>query len=130
MFTVLAFLANQQMHQPCSTSHSEMGTTVHCGFPVKTLKQGGVLVSVIGAGMPGWKIAKVVGHHLVIDHHAARESVIRNPKNKLDATTEYWITIDRGVPDNFYEIEVFVRSSGVSKDQRVVQTMLNSIRID
>jgi hypothetical protein len=130
MTTVVAFLSNQQMHQPCTTKHSGIGTTVRCGFPVKTLKHGGVLVTFIEGGMPGWTIADETGQHLVVDHHAARETVIRKGNRSLDATVEYWIIIDRGVPDNYYEFDVFFRNPGVPKDQRLLQKMLNSMRIE
>jgi hypothetical protein len=130
MTTVIAFLSNEQLHQPCTTTHSGIGTTVRCGLPVRTLMHGGVLVMFIEGGMPGWKIANVRGQQLVVDHHAARETVIRKPHRSLDATVEYRIIIDRGVPDNFYEFDVFFRNPGVSKDQRLLQKMLDSMTID
>ena len=129
MTTAVAFLSNQPMHQPCKTTRSGISTTVSCGFPVKTLERGGVLVTFIAGGMPGWTIADDTGRHLVVDHHAARETVIRTPNRSLDATTEYWIFIDRGVPDNYYQFDVYFRNPGVSEDQRLLRKMLNSMRI-
>ena len=80
MFTnVLAFLSNQPMHQPCKTTRSGNSTTVRCGFPVKTLKRGGVLVMFLAGGMPGWTIANEKGQQFVVDHHAARETMIQKP---------------------------------------------------
>lgn len=129
MTTVVAFLSNQPMHQPCKTTRSGISTTVSCGFPVKTLERGGVLVTFVAGGMPGWTIADDTGRHLVVDHHAARETVIRKPNRSLDATAEYWIFIDRGVPDNYYQFDVYLRNPGVSEDQRLLRKMLNSMRI-
>jgi hypothetical protein len=130
MTTVVAFLSNQQLHKPCTTKHSGIGTEVRCGLPVKTLKLGGVLVIFIEGGMPGWSIADETGQRLVVDHHAARETVIKKPHSSLDATVEYWIIIDRGVPDNYYAFDVFFRNPGVSKDHRLLQKMLSSMRIE
>lgn len=126
---VIAFLSNQPMHKPCISTHSGKSTTVRCGFPIKTLKRGGVLVMFVNGGMPGWTIAKETGQRLVVDHHAARETVIRKPYRSLQATDEVWIIIDRGIPDNYYEFEVFFRNPGVKEDQRLLQRMLDSMRI-
>jgi hypothetical protein len=126
---VIAFLSNQPMHKPCVTTHSGTSTTVRCGFPIKTLKRGGVLVMFINGGMPGWTITKVTGQRLVVDHHAARETVVPKPYRSLHATDEVWIYIDRGIPDNYYEFEVFFRNPGVSEDQALLRRMLDSMRI-
>lgn len=129
MTTVVAFLSNQPMRQPCTTTRSGISTTVSCGFPVKSLERGGVLVTFIAGGMPGWTIAGDTGRHLVVDHHAAREIVIRKPNRSLDATAQYSIFIDRGVPDNYYQFDVYFRNPGVLEDQRLLRTMLNSMKI-
>jgi hypothetical protein len=84
MTTAVAFLSNQPMHQPCKTTHSGGSTTISCGFPVETLKRGGVLITFVAGGMPGWTIADDTGRHLVVDHHAARETWIRKPNLSLD----------------------------------------------
>jgi len=102
---------------------------VRCGLPVKTLKHGGVLVTLIAGGMPGRTIARdTTGRRIVVDHHAARETVISKP-HRVDATVEYSIMIDRGVPDNYYEFDVLFRNPGVLKDQQLLQKMLDSMRI-
>lgn len=129
MTTFVAFLSNQPMHQPCTTTRSSISTTVSCGFPVKSLERNGVLVTFIAGGMPGWTIADDTGRHLVVDHHAAREIVIRKPNRSLDATAQYSIFIDRGVPSNYYLFNVYFRNPGVSEDQRLLRKMLNSMRI-
>jgi hypothetical protein len=128
--TVVAFLTTQPLHNPCKTTRSGISTIVSCGFPLKKLKHGGLLVTFIEGGMPGWTIADETGRHLVIDHHAARETLIKKPHGSLGATVEYWIMIGRSVPDNYYEFEVFFRNPGVSKDQKLLQQMLSSMRID
>jgi hypothetical protein len=130
MFTnVFAFLSNQPMHKPCITTRSGTSTTVRCGFPVKTLKRGGVLVIFLAGGIPGWTIAKVKGQHLVVDHHAARETMIQKPYRSLRATDEFWIYISKNVPYNYYEFEAFFRNPGATEDHRLLQNMLNSMTI-
>jgi hypothetical protein len=47
----------------------------------------------------------------------------------LHATDEFWVIIDRGIPDNYYEFEVFFRNPGVSEDQRLLRRMLDSMKI-
>jgi len=129
MTTVVAFLSNQPTHQPCTTTRSGKSTTVRCGFPIKTLQRGGVLVMFIAGGMPGWTIANETGQHLFVDHHAARETEIRKPYRSLHATEEFMIFIDRGIPDNYYEFDVFFRNPGIPEDQRLLRKMLSSMRI-
>jgi hypothetical protein len=128
MFTnVFAFLSNQPMHQPCITTRSGTSTTVRCGYPVKTLKRGGVLVLFLAGGMPGWTITNEKGQHLVVDHHAARETVIPKPYRSLGATDEFRIDISKNVPDNYYEFDAYFRNPGVAADQRLLQNMLKSM---
>jgi hypothetical protein len=130
MFTnVLAFLSNQPMHQPCETTRSGASTTVRCGYPVKTLKRGGVLVMFMAGGMPGWTIGNDKGQRLVVDHHAARETVIQKPYRSIHASVEMSIYISKNVPDNYYEFDAFFRNPGVNEDQRLLQTMLKSMTI-
>jgi hypothetical protein len=130
MTNVIAFWSNQPMHQPCTTTRSGAKTTVRCGFPIRTLKSGGVLVEFLAGGMPGWTIANVVGQRLVVDHHAARETVVQAPYRSLHATDEYSIYIDRGIANNYYEFAVFFRSPGIAEHRRLLQEMLDSLRID
>jgi len=130
MTTVIAFLSNQPMHQPCTTTHSGISTTVRCGFPVKTLKHGGVLVTFIEGGMPGWTIADETGQRFVVDHRVARETVTLKPYGSLHATEEISIFMDRGIPDNYYELAAYFRNPGVAEDQQLLQKMLNSMRIE
>jgi hypothetical protein len=129
MTIAVAFLSNQQLHKPCTTTHSGISTTVSCGFPVKTLRHGGVLVTFIEGGMPGWSITRETGQRLVVDHHAAREALIKKPYRSLDATVEYSVFIDKGVPDNYYLFDVLFRNPGVLRDQRLLRKMLNSMKI-
>ncbi|MHB8378823.1 MAG: hypothetical protein ACYDB2_02755 [Acidimicrobiales bacterium] len=117
------------MHTPCSTTHSGTEITSRCGFPIKTLEPGGVLVMLILEGMPGWKFARELGHHLGVDHHAAREFVTRNPSGPLHATDEIAILIAAGVPDNYYELMAFFREPGVAEDLRRLEQMIGSMKI-
>ena len=128
--TVIAFLSNQPTHQPCNTTRSGTTTTTRCGFPVKTLENGGVLVMFIEGGMPGWTIANETGRRFVVDHHVAREAVSPKPYGSLHSTEEITIFIDRGIPDNYYELAAFFRNPGVAEDQRLLHKLLNSMHIE
>ena len=129
MSSVLAFFSNQPTQQPCVTTSSGATITVRCGFPLKSLNPGGVLVMFIAGGRPGWTIGKEPGRRFVIDRHAARETIAHGSHLPLQATGEYSIFIDRGVADNYYQLEVFFRNPGVGSDQRLLQRMLKSMRI-
>jgi hypothetical protein len=128
--TVLVALSNQSMHNPCHTERSGSNVVTSCGFPVKTLKQGGVLVELIQGSMPGWKITREPGRHFTLDHHAARESMTRNPLGTLHATEEISVFIDSDIVDNFYDIDAFFRGPGVAGNQLVLEKMLKSVRFD
>lgn len=130
MTSVLAFLSNQPTHQPCNSIRSGATTTTRCGFPIKTLENGGVLVMFVEGGMPGWTIANQTGQRVVVDHHVARETVSPKPNDSLHATEEITIFIDRGIPDNYYELDAFFRSPGVAQDRRLLQRMLYSMRFE
>lgn len=92
-YILLGVLSNQLVHNPCSTTHSATGSTTRCGYPLRTLKRGGVLIMLnIGS-------ASGSGRHFDVDHRAARESVTRNPP-------------------------------GVPKDQRLLDQMLGSMKIE
>ncbi len=130
MTSVLAFLSNQPTRPPCDTTRSATTTTTRCGFPIKTLENGGVLVIFVEGGMPGWTIANQTGQRVVVDHHVARETVGSKPYGSLHATEEFTIFIDRGIPDNYYELDAFFRNPGVAQDRRLLQRMLYSMRIE
>ena len=129
MTTVVAFLSNQPTHQPCKTTRAGISTTVSCGFPIKALKPGGVLVTFVEGGMPGWTISNETGRHVVVDHLRGTRTVVRRPIHVLDATVEYGIFISRDVPDNYYEFDVFFRNPGASKDEQLLQQMLKTMRV-
>lgn len=130
MTTVLAFLSNQPTHPPCNTTRSATTTTTRCGFPIKTLENGGVLVMFVEGGMPGWTIANQTGQRVVVDHHVARETVSSKPNDSLHATEEITVFIDRAIRDNYYELTAFFRNPGVAEDRRLLQRMLYSMRIE
>ena len=130
MTRVLAFLSNQPTHPPCDTTRSATTTTTRCGFPIKALENGGVLVMFVEGGMPGWTIANQTGQRVVVDHHVARETVSPKPNDSLHATEVITIFIDRGIPDNYYELDAFFRNPGVAEDRRLLQRMLYSMRIE
>jgi hypothetical protein len=128
MSNVMAFLSNQPTHPPCVTTGAATKTTVRCGYPIKSLRNGGVLVIFINGGMPGWTIANQTGKRLVVDHHVTRETVTPHPRGSLHATEEISIFISANVPDNYYELTAFFRNPGVAEDQRLLEKMLNSMR--
>jgi hypothetical protein len=129
MTTVVAFISNQTMHPPCVTKKSGIGTTTSCGFPIKSLNHAGALIMVVEGGMPGWTISKETGRYFVVDHHPARESVSKKHLRSLNATEEISVSIDAGVPDNYYQIVGFFRGPGVANDTRRFNEMVTTFQI-
>jgi hypothetical protein len=123
-YILLGVLSKQTVHNPCSTTHSAKVSTTHCGYPLATLRRGGVLVMFHIGSSSG------AGRHVEVDHHAARESVSRNPSGSLKATDEINVAIDAGVPGNFYELAAFFRGPGVSKNERLLNQMLGSMKLE
>jgi hypothetical protein len=122
-YILLGVLSNQTVHNPCSTTHSAKGSTTHCGYPLATLRRGGVLVMFNVGSASG------SGRHFEVDHHAARESVTRNPSGSLRATDEISVAIDAGAPGNYYELVAFFRGPGDSKNERLLNQMLGSMKL-
>lgn len=129
MTTVIDYMSNQPLHKPCNSKRSGTGTTTSCGFPLKSLVHGGVLVILIEGGSPGWTISLEKGQHLVVDDHAARQFVISRSNRSLHASDEIATYIAAGVPDNYYELWAFFRNPSVAEDQRMLRKMLNSMTI-
>ena len=128
--TVLVALSNQTMHNACHTMRSGSGVETNCGFPITTLRLGGVLVEMIEGGMPGWEFAREPGRHLVLGHHDARESVTRNLLGTLHANEEITVFIRSTIPDDYYEVVAFLRGPRMAADQSLLERILQSVRFD
>ena len=129
-FTVVAMLSNQPMHNPCTTTRTTTGLLTHCGYPLTSLANGGVLVLVSSGGMPGWRLSHLRGRHLVVDHRAAVESVIPTPSLPIPATEEIDVVIQSTVADAFDEVTAFFRSPGVAGDQLRLRKLIDSLTFD
>jgi hypothetical protein len=129
MTTDLAYWSNQPMHDPCFTKRTTSGIVSSCGYPIITLRRGGVLVMLIEGGMPGWKIGTEPGKHLLVDHHEARQSIVSNSSGPLRENVTITTFIESGVADDFFDLVAFFREPGTAQDRGLLKTMLNSIRI-
>lgn len=123
MSTALGYLSNEPMRNPCSSATSGVLTIDHCGVPIRTLKRGGVLVTLflgIGSGS---------GNHVVLSQRSGRESVAKHPPGALRATEEISISIDADMPGRYYELNAYFRGPGIVEDQRQLKKMLDSMKI-
>ena len=70
----LVFLSNREMHAPCVSFGNPGGYT--CSDPLSRLGYDGVLVEWMANGAPGWTLAYEPGLPILVNGHAARESVV------------------------------------------------------
>jgi hypothetical protein len=128
--SLLTYLSNVKLHDPCTRSYSGGGETITCGDPVGALPTRGVLVSWSNIGFPhGRGEAELPTVNARIDGRPAYLTVERpGTCSRLGANET--ITADIARPaGNHYEMVACLRGPGVVQAQRLVNQMLASVRV-
>jgi hypothetical protein len=127
-FTALIVdLSTSRLKDPCSVTSRLGRTSVFCGYPVKALPPGGVLVSWNADGFP-------------FSHPSEPNATIAGRKAIETRTTGGWcatlrgtetitVKIFRSVPDNWYEMDACLRAPGLARPEAEIASMLSSVRI-
>jgi hypothetical protein len=81
MSTLIGYLSNQPLHDPCTRS----ATSITCGTPVTSLSPTGVLVTWEQSGSPGQRLAQMPGSATTIGDRAARLDIPSTPSDQCKA---------------------------------------------
>jgi hypothetical protein len=125
-FNPLVYLSTQPVHEPCTTT----GNTTSCGFPVKELAPGGVLVSWLHNGPPALTLGpgrqiRVGGRPAVIvDTAGGMCSQIR-----ADRTIDVRIEL-QPLPSALLELTACLRRPNLAQDRASIDALLASTRFD
>jgi hypothetical protein len=123
-FHPLIYLSSQRTHDPCSQQVSE---TV-CGWPVGSLRPGGVLIVWENRGFPGWSLASEPGTPLRIGGRPGKESVSRPGKcAAIGADETIELAIKRPLPFNWTAFTACLRAP-TAATERQIDTLLASTR--
>lgn len=124
-FNPLVYLSTQPVHAPCRTSGNE--TT--CGFPLKQLKPGGVLVSwLYNGGPPALTLGP--GKRIQVGGHAAslRETAGGMCRQiGADRTIDVEIEM-RPLPSALLEFTACLRAPGLAQGEASVNALLASTK--
>lgn len=124
-FNPLVYLSTQPVHAPCTTT----GTETTCGFPVKQLEPGGVLVSWLYNGGPPaltlgpGKRIQVGGHTATIVSAAGGMCRQIGADRTIDVRIEL-----RPLPSALLELTACLRGPGLAQQEAAVNALLASTR--
>ena len=81
-------------------------------------------------GAPGWTLAYEPGLPILVNGHAARESVVsKHPSCVGDTQQEVSVAIAWTVQDNYYEMIACLSGPDLGRERSEVQAMLASTHI-
>lgn len=120
----LVYLSTQPVQDPCSTK----GNTTSCGFPVKQLEPGGVLVTWNASNPPAMTLGP--GSRIQIDgHQAARVDTAGGLCRSIggDRTVDVLIAT-RPLPSTPTEFTACLRGPGLAQAEKSVEALLASTK--
>jgi hypothetical protein len=126
--SVIVYLSNVRLHDPCVTRKTPQAVTTTCGQPVDHLRPGSILVSWSANGFPGWSFAKARGTPTRIDGHRAK--VLRKHATcRIRADVEIDVTGERRAKDNWYLGRACIRGPGTARFTDQFKRMLDTARV-
>jgi hypothetical protein len=121
----LLYLSVQPTRNPCRTS----GTVTSCGWPVRRLRRGGLLIVWENRGYPGWSLASAPGRRLRVGGREARLLVShRGVCSAIGADETIAVAIARPLAGNWTAFTACLRGPGLPKLERDVERVLASTR--
>ena len=124
-FRPLVYLSTQPIHDPCSTK----GNTTSCGFPVRRLRPGGVLITWQASGPPA--IALGPGPRARIDGHPARRvDTTGGICRSIGADRTIDVLIEtQPLPSTLTEFTACLRGPGLVQEETSVDALLASTKL-
>jgi len=123
-FRPSVYLSTQPVHDPCRTR----GKTTACGFPVRRLRPGGVLVVWQVLGIPATTLG--AGTRVRIGGHpASRVSTRGGSCRAIGADRTIDVLIEtRPPPSNFTQVTACLRGPHLAQNERRLEALLASTR--
>lgn len=123
-FQPMVYLSTQAVQDPCSTK----GNTTSCGFPVKQLKPGGVLVTWNASNPPA--IGLGPGSRIKVDGNVARRVDTKGGICRsigADRTVDVLVKT-RPFPSPLTEMTACLRGPGLAQEQQSLDALLASTK--
>jgi hypothetical protein len=124
MGELVVALSTSRLRNPCTTTAGGAGS---CGYPVKALPPGGVLVSWSAYSNPVWHLPKA--NTVVGGRKAAETRTSGGWCATLRGTEAITVMIPRTGAGNWYQMDACLRAPGLSQLEAEVSAMLASVRI-
>src|SRR3954447_10890749 len=123
-FRPMVYLSTQPLQDPCSTS----GNTTSCGFPVKQLEPGGVLVTWNASSPPATGLGP--GKRIRVDGHVARRvDTAGGMGRRVGADQTIDVLIETSpVPSPPTEFTACLRGPGLAQEEKSVDALLASAK--
>jgi hypothetical protein len=123
-FRPLVYLSTQSVQDPCSTK----GNTTSCGFPVKQLEPGGVLVTWNASGPPAMALGS--GKRVRVGGHPARRvDTAGGMCRSIDADRTIDVLIQTSpLPSTLTEFTACLRGPGLAQEEKSVDALLASTK--
>jgi hypothetical protein len=125
-FNPLVYLSTQPVHDPCTTS----GNTTSCGFPVKQLEPGGVLVGWLYGGPPAFSLG--AGKRIRVGGRpAVRTDTAGGICRRIGADRTIDVRVElRPLPSPPLELVACLREPGAAQATSSIDALLASTRFD
>ena len=120
----MVYLSTQPVQDPCSTK----GNTTSCGFPVKQLEPGGVLVTWNASNPPAMALGP--GSRIQVDGHVARRVDTAGGMCRsigADRTVDVLIPT-KPLPSTPTEFTACLRGPGLAQEEKSVTALLDSTK--
>jgi hypothetical protein len=128
--SLITYLSNAKLHDPCTTTHDVTGTTTACGDPISVLPPGGVLVNWSAISYPHVAKESDIHPNLTVDGRPAQLTVAK-PGSCSRMGAQQTITVDIEFPraGNYDEMVACLREPGTAKNAALVRQMIASTRV-
>ena len=123
-FRPMVYLSTQPVQDPCSTK----GNTTSCGFPIKQLQPGGVLVTWNASNPPAVSLGP--GRQVRVGGHSARRVDTAGGMCRsigADRTVDVLIQT-RPLPSTLTEFTACLRGPGLAQEEKSVDAQLASTK--
>jgi len=121
----LLYLSTQPVGDPCRTS----GQTTVCGWPLRRLRPGGVLVVWEERGWPGWSLSQQAGAPIRVGGRSAKR-LVGHPGacGTVGADLTVEVAVASPLPSTWTQITACLRRPGLAANLRRLDALLASTR--
>jgi hypothetical protein len=126
--SVIVYLSNVRLHDPCVTHKTSQDVTTTCQQPVGHLRPRSIVVSWSANGFPGWSFAQARGTPIRVDGHRAK-MLRKRATCRIHADAEIDVTVQRRAKDNWYFVRACIRGPGTARLAGQFKRLLDTARV-